>query len=220
MRDIEQHRLKEANHNTSARADDTLLVTRLPYKGAFLAEYVRSAQTAALTPVTNLAFTRNPSTSSHLCTNQSSFHSSRPPALPTMLQYDCTTIGLGNIRPPPDLPCTVYGIHHTILAITLSCKGQLLIPRVNPSTLPPTLTSARPLTRAWVVVRTVVAPPLSVVECGVGGGGGGGVVRVVVHLWCYSCRVVVCVTCFSCYRVRAKRTTCFFNARYNPPPCI
>jgi len=49
------------------------------------------------------------------------------------------------------------------------------------------------LTRAWVVVRTVVAPPLGVVECGVGG-----FVRVVVCLCCCSCRVVVFVTCFSC----------------------
>jgi len=33
------------------------------------------------------------------------------------------------------------------------------------STLPLTLTSARPPTRAWEVARTVVAPPLSVVKC-------------------------------------------------------
>jgi len=46
----------------------------------------------------------------------------------------------------------------------------------------------------WVVVRTVVAPPLSVVECWVRG-----FVHVVVCLWCCSCRVVVCVTCFSSY---------------------
>jgi len=38
-------------------------------------------------------------------------------------------------------------------------------------TQPPTLTSARPPTRAWVVVRTVVARPLSVVDCVCGGGG-------------------------------------------------
>jgi len=55
------------------------------------------------------------------------------------------------------------------------------------STLPPTLTSAPPPTRAWVVVRTVIAPPSSVVECGVGG-----FIRVVVCLWCCSFRVVVC----------------------------
>jgi len=33
------------------------------------------------------------------------------------------------------------------------------------STLPPTLTSARPPTRVWEVARTVVAPPSSVVKC-------------------------------------------------------
>ena len=33
-----------------------------------------------------LAFTKYSFTSSRLCTNQSSFHSSRPPALPTLLQ--------------------------------------------------------------------------------------------------------------------------------------
>jgi len=54
---------------------------------------------------------------------------------------------------------------------------------------PPTLTLARPPTRVWVVVRTVVAPLLSVVESGVGG-----FVRVVVCLWCCACPVVVCVT--------------------------
>ena len=40
-----------------------------------------------------LAFTRYFFTSSCLCTNQSSFHSSRPPAVPTLLQYCCNTIG-------------------------------------------------------------------------------------------------------------------------------
>ena len=37
-------------------------------------------------PSNCLAFTRYSFTSSRLCTNQSSFHSSRPPALPTLLQ--------------------------------------------------------------------------------------------------------------------------------------
>ena len=58
--------------------------------------------------------------------------------------------------------------------------------------------SHSPPTRAWVVVRTVVAPPLSVVGCGVGG-----FVRVVVCVWCCSCRVVMGVTCFSCYSAAA-----------------
>ena len=43
-----------------------------------------------------------------------------------------------------------------------------------------------------MVVRTVFAPLLSVVESVVGG-----FVRVVVCSWCCSCRVVVCVNCFS-----------------------
>jgi len=64
-----------------------------------------------------------------------------------------------------------------------------------------------PPRRGWWVVRTVVPPPLSLVECGVG-------VRVVVCVWSCSCcvfvRVVlfcswcvfVCVTCFSSYNPR------------------
>jgi len=43
-----------------------------------------------------------------------------------------------------------------------------------------------------LVVRTVDAPPLSVVKCGVGGW------FVWLCVWCCSCGVV-CVTCFSCY---------------------
>jgi len=31
---------------------------------------------------------------------------------------------LGNIPPPPPTP-VVYDIHHTILVITISCKGQI-----------------------------------------------------------------------------------------------
>ena len=62
-----------------------------------------------------LALTRYSFTSSRLCTNQSSFDSSRPPALPTLLQYYCTTIG--QYKPPPlDLPfvChTPYNIGDT-----------------------------------------------------------------------------------------------------------
>jgi len=68
----------------------------------------------------SLAFTRYSFTSSRLCTSQSSFHSSRPPALPTLLQYYCRL--LGNIRPPPSTSL-VHAIHHTIVAIRISCKG-------------------------------------------------------------------------------------------------
>jgi len=50
----------------------------------------------------------------------------------TLVQYYCTTIGIGIIGqyaardPPSDLPfvCHTYAIHHTILVITISCKGQ------------------------------------------------------------------------------------------------
>jgi len=52
--------------------------------------------------------------------------------------------------------------------------------------LPPTLTSSRPPTRVWEVVRTVAAPSLGVFKCGGWGSSYG-------HLWCCSCRVVWCV---------------------------
>jgi len=67
-----------------------------------------------------LAFTRY-SFTSLLCTNQPSFPSPRPPALPTLVQYYCTMIG----QYETPLPTShVYAIHHTILVITISCKGQ------------------------------------------------------------------------------------------------
>jgi len=47
-----------------------------------------------------------------------------------------------------------------------------------------TITAGGPPTRAWVVVRTVVGPPLSVVECGVGGVRSGGCLFVVLFLSC------------------------------------
>ena len=72
-----------------------------------------------LTP--QLAFTRYSFTSMLSCTNKPSFHCPRPPALPNLLQYDCTIIG--QYKTP--LPTSrVYGIRHTILVITISCKGQ------------------------------------------------------------------------------------------------
>jgi len=61
-------------------------------------------------------------TSSRVCTNQSSFHASGPPGLPTLLQYDCTAIGHCTT---PHLTRLVYAIHHTILAMEISCKGQV-----------------------------------------------------------------------------------------------
>jgi len=69
-----------------------------------------------------LAFTRWCLTSSRVCTNQSFFHSSGPPALPTVLQYYCTTIA--QYTTPPSPTPLFYAIHHTILLITISCKGQ------------------------------------------------------------------------------------------------
>jgi len=59
-----------------------------------------------------------------LCTNQPTFHSPRPPTLPTMVQYYCTTIG----QYTSPLPTSrLYAIHHTLLVITISCKGQVYI---------------------------------------------------------------------------------------------
>ena len=68
-----------------------------------------------------LAFTRYGLTSSRSCTNQSSFHSSGPPALPTLVQYYCTAIGQHTTS---HLTPLVYAIHHIILAMAISCKGQ------------------------------------------------------------------------------------------------
>jgi len=68
-----------------------------------------------------LAFTRCSFTSRLFCTNQLSFHSPRPPASPTLVQYHCATIG--QYTTPPPTSC-LYAIHHTILVITISCKGH------------------------------------------------------------------------------------------------
>ena len=72
----------------------------------------------------NLAFTRYCFTYSRFCINQSSFHSSRPPALPTLVQYHCTSIG--QYTTPLPQPLVFYAIHHIVLVITISCKGQPL----------------------------------------------------------------------------------------------
>jgi len=68
-----------------------------------------------------LAFTRYLFTSRLLCTNQPSFHSPCPPALPTLVQYYCTTIGQYTTPRPTSRLCA---IHHTRLVITISCKCQ------------------------------------------------------------------------------------------------
>jgi len=69
----------------------------------------------------DFSFTRYSFTSRCLCTNQSSFHCPLPPALPALLQYNCTSIA--HCTPPRPTP-PLYAIHHTILAIAISCKGQ------------------------------------------------------------------------------------------------
>jgi len=71
-------------------------------------------------PNPTLAFTRCCFTSKLYCGSQSSFH--RPPHLQS-LPY-CNTIArpLHNMRPPTDPP--FYAIHHTILVMAVSCKGQ------------------------------------------------------------------------------------------------
>ena len=75
----------------------------------------------AATRLTGLAVTRYSFTSRRLCTNQSSFHSPRPPALATLLQYKCTTVGQYTSPPPTSL---LYAAYHAILVITISCKDQ------------------------------------------------------------------------------------------------
>ena len=69
-----------------------------------------------------LAFTRYSCSSRLLCKTQPSVHSPRLPALPTLVQYYCNIIG----QYTPLLPTSrVYALHHTILVITISCKGQV-----------------------------------------------------------------------------------------------
>ena len=53
-----------------------------------------------------LAFTRYSFTCRRVCTNQSSFHSSGPPAIPTLLQYYFTIIG--QYTTPLELPCVCH----------------------------------------------------------------------------------------------------------------
>jgi len=60
-------------------------------------------------------------TSRLLCTNQPSFRSRRPPALLTLVQYYCTILGQYTTSIPTS---RLYAKHHTVLVITISCKGQ------------------------------------------------------------------------------------------------
>ena len=72
--------------------------------------------------VDGLTFTRDSFTSRLLCTNQPCFHSPLPSALPTMVQYYCACIG----HYKSSLTVRLYAIHHAILVIPISCKGQLM----------------------------------------------------------------------------------------------
>jgi len=74
----------------------------------------------------DLPFTRYSFTSRLLRTNQPSLHSSRPPALPTLVQYYSTIIRQYTTPLPTS---RLYAIHHTILVIPISCKGQTGIQR-------------------------------------------------------------------------------------------
>jgi len=67
------------------------------------------------------AFTSYSFPSRLLCTNQFSFHYPLPLALPALLQYDCTSIAQYT-TPHPSL--LLYAIHHTVLVMAISCKGQ------------------------------------------------------------------------------------------------
>jgi len=66
-----------------------------------------------------LSFARYYCTSRLLCTNQLFFYSPLPPGLRTLVQYYCAAIGQYTD------PSRLYAIHHTILVITIACKGQL-----------------------------------------------------------------------------------------------
>ena len=72
-------------------------------------------------PPPNLAFTSYSFPARLLCTNQPSVYSPRPPALSTLVQYDCTIIGQYTTPPPNS---RLKAMHHTILVITIWCKGQ------------------------------------------------------------------------------------------------
>jgi len=91
-------------------------------------------------------------------------------------QIETTATLLASIRQSCAEACPLVAQH---------CLPLILQP------LPPTLTSARPPTRVWEVVRTVAAPPSIVVKCRGGGSSRG-------RLWCCSCRVVCLVLFLLC----------------------
>jgi len=124
--------------------------------------------------------------------NQPSVHSPRPPALPTLVQYYCTIIGQ-YMTPPPN--SRLYAMHHTILVITISCKGQIIVPlgvfSISLYLHPP-----------WV--RTSRGRPMSVIG-----------ERIVVYVYCCDECIVVslslCVVVHCAHRPRASATS-------SPPP--
>jgi len=67
-----------------------------------------------------LAFTRYSFALRLLYTNQSSLYCLPPLALPIIVLYYCTTCAIYD----PPRPPLAYAIHHTILAMAISCKGQ------------------------------------------------------------------------------------------------
>jgi len=77
------------------------------------------APRAAGALVRDLAYTRYSFTCCCGCKNQSSLHWPRPFALPTLLQYYCTSFAQYK-NPPPALP--LYGVHYSLSAMTISCK--------------------------------------------------------------------------------------------------
>jgi len=73
-------------------------------------------------PEHKLAFTRYCFTSNKPLLWESVILVLPPPlAKPTLLQYHCTTIA--QYTPPSPTPL-LYAIHHTILVMGISCKGQ------------------------------------------------------------------------------------------------
>ena len=72
----------------------------------------------------SLTCTRYSFTSRLFGTNQPSFHSPRPPALPTLVQYYCTLIGQFKTLLPTS---RLYTIHHTILVITILCSKAFAV---------------------------------------------------------------------------------------------
>jgi len=131
-------------------------------------------------PPPDLAFTRYCFTSTLYCVSQSSI--SCPPHLQS-LPY-CNTIArpLRNTRPPPPTHY-FYSVHHTVLVMAISCKGQHQT-REQSSTAAAHTLRVHPTLALWCCSCRVVC-------CGVV------VLFLSCRVLCCSCCVFVCVTCFS-----------------------